>query len=317
MKKAKNMRRKFNADGVVHIYQRTISGFNIFYCIEDFIVFYTIVAVYARKFKIIMIGLCQMIDHTHLLASCSSLGQLSRFISAYTSRFVREFNQFTGRKGPLFKKAYGSAVKMESKKIRSAIAYLFNNPVEKKICTAAEDYKWSYLTLYDPERKPIDIAAGCSKNLRRAIKRITGCFNNGNYIGYEFLGKLFNDLNSEEKKTVVEYIMELYFPFAVKETLDYYKSYEDMITAINSNTGSEYEIKEKHYGKTDVPYREIIACLKEMGISDVRSVLTMNIFQKHGLGAHLKKQTSASYTQIRKFLQIPFKDAKDNKDNQH
>jgi hypothetical protein len=206
---------------------------------------------------------------------------------------------------------------MESKKIRSAIAYLFNNPVEKKICTAAEDYKWSYLTLYDPERKPIDIAAGCSKNLRRAIKRITGCFNNGNYIGYEFLGKLFNDLNSEEKKTVVEYIMELYFPFAVKETLDYYKSYEDMITAINSNTGSEYEIKEKHYGKTDVPYREIIACLKEMGISDVRSVLTMNIFQKHGLGAHLKKQTSASYTQIRKFLQIPFKDAKDNKDNQH
>jgi REP element-mobilizing transposase RayT len=311
------MKRKFNEDGIMHIYQRTISGFNIFYCIEDFIVFYTIVAVYARKFKIIMIGLCQMIDHTHLLASCSSLGQLSRFISAYTSRFVREFNQFTGRKGPLFKKAYGSAVKMESKKIRSAIAYLFNNPVEKKICTAAEDYKWSYLTLYDPERKPIDIAAGCSKNLRRSIKRITGCFNNGNYIGYEFLGKLFNDLNSEEKKTVVEYIMELYFPFAVKETLDYYKSYEDMITAINSNTGSEYEIKEKHYGKTDVPYREIIACLKEMGISDVRSVLTMNIFQKHGLGAHLKKQTSASYTQIRKFLQIPFKDAKDNKDNQH
>jgi REP element-mobilizing transposase RayT len=311
------MKRKFNEDGIMHIYQRTISGFNIFYCIEDFIVFYTIVAVYARKFKIIMIGLCQMIDHTHLLASCSSLGQLSGFISAYTSRFVREFNQFTGRKGPLFKKAYGSAVKMESKKIRSAIAYLFNNPVEKKICTAAEDYKWSYLTLYDPERKPIDIAAGCSKNLRRAIKRITGCFNNGNYIGYEFLGKLFNDLNSEEKKTVVEYIMELYFPFAVKETLDYYKSYEDMITAINSNTGSEYEIKEKHYGKTDVPYREIIACLKEMGISDVRSVITMNIFQKHGLGAHLKKQTSASYTQIRKFLQIPFKDAKDNKDNQH
>ena len=311
------MKRKFNEDGIMHIYQRTISGFNIFYCIEDFIVFYTIVAVYARKFKIIMIGLCQMIDHTHLLASCSSLGQLSRFISAYTSRFVREFNQFTGRKGPLFKKAYGSAVKMESKKIRSAIAYLFNNPVEKKICTAAEDYKWSYLTLYDPERKPIDIAAGCSKNLRKAIKRITGCFNNGNYIGYVFLGKLFKDLNNEEKKTVVEYIMELYFPFAVKETLDYYKSYEDMITAINSNTGSEYEIKEKHYGKTDVPYREIIACLKEMGISDVRSVLTMNIFQKHGLGAHLKKQTSASYTQIRKFLQIPFKDAKDNKDNQH
>ena len=96
------MKRKFNEDGIMHIYQRTISGFNIFYCIEDFIVFYTIVGVYASKFKIILIALCQMIDHTHLLASCGSLEQMSRFISAYTSRFVREFNQFTGRKGPLF-----------------------------------------------------------------------------------------------------------------------------------------------------------------------------------------------------------------------
>lgn len=311
------MKRKFNEDAIMHIYQRTIFGFNIFYCIEDFIVFYTIVSVYARKFKIILIGLCQMIDHTHLLASCSSLEQMSRFISAYTSRFVREFNQFTGRKGPLFKKAYGSAVKMEAKKIRSAIAYLFNNPVEKKICTAAEDYKWSYLRFYDPRRKPINVAAGCSNNLRKAIKRVTNCFNNGSYIGYVFLGKLFKDLNNEEMKIVIEYIMELYFPFAVKETLQYYKSYEDMITAINSNTGSEYEIKEKHYGKTDVPYREIIACLKEMGFSDVRSVLTMNSCQRQELVDHLKKQTSASYTQIRKFLQIPVKDTKCNKENKH
>ena len=90
-----------------------------------------------------------------------------------------------------------------------------------------------------------------------------------------------------------------------------------MITDINTNTGSENEIKEKHYGKTEVPYREIIACLKEMGFSDVRSVLTMNICQKHELGDHLKKQTSASYTQIRKFLQIPVKDTKGSKDNRH
>ena len=124
-------------------------------------------------------------------------------------------------------------------------------------------------------------------------------------------------IQREEMKIVIEYIMELYFPFAVKETLQYYKSYEDMITAINSNTGSEYEIKEKHYGKTDVPYREIIACLKEMGFSDVRSVLTMNSCQRQELVDHLKKQTSASYTQIRKFLQIPVKDTKCNKENKH
>ena len=41
------MRRKFSADGVMHIYQRTISGFNLFYSVEDFLVLYTIVAVQA------------------------------------------------------------------------------------------------------------------------------------------------------------------------------------------------------------------------------------------------------------------------------
>ena len=43
------MRRKFSADGVMHIYQRTISGFNLFYSVEDFLVLYTIVAVQVRR----------------------------------------------------------------------------------------------------------------------------------------------------------------------------------------------------------------------------------------------------------------------------
>lgn len=308
------MRRKFSADGIMHIYQRTISGFNIFYCVEDFIVFYTIVAVYARKFKIVLLGLCQMIDHTHLLAACGSLKLMSRFVSAYTSKFVREFNQFTGRKGPLFKKAYGSAIKMDAKKIRSAIAYLFNNPVEKKLCTEAEEYPWSYILFYDPERKPMNITSGISSNLRKSIKKVRSCCNNGNYIGYVFLGKLFEHLTNHEKKILTEYIIEQYFPFASNEVLSYYRSYGDMITAINSNTGSEYEIRENHYGKTDVPYRKIIACVKEMGIKDVRSVLTMSTNMKIELAERLKEKTSASYTQIRKFLQIPIKNSKISKE---
>ena len=39
------MKRRFSADGVMHIYQRTKSGFNLFYTLEDFLVYYTI----ARK----------------------------------------------------------------------------------------------------------------------------------------------------------------------------------------------------------------------------------------------------------------------------
>ncbi|MBQ5868075.1 MAG: hypothetical protein IIW68_01955, partial [Lachnospiraceae bacterium] len=41
-----------------------------------------------------------------------------------------------------------------------------------------------------------------------------------------------------------------------------------MVTAVNSNTGSEYDIIEKHYCKSDVPYREMTKYLKRKGITD-------------------------------------------------
>ena len=78
--------------------------------------------------------------------------QMAGFISAYTSLYVREFNAHTGRTGPLFEPLYGSAMKMEMKKIRSAIIYMFNNAVEKRLCPKAEDYRWNFLKYYNPEK---------------------------------------------------------------------------------------------------------------------------------------------------------------------
>ena len=114
------MKRRFYADEVLHIYQRTVSEFNIFYSTEDFLVFYTIISVYARRYGITLLGLCQMIDHIHLLGSSCDLQTMSRFISASTSQYVKEFNKKTGRTGRLFEKEYGSAIKKEVKKIRSS-----------------------------------------------------------------------------------------------------------------------------------------------------------------------------------------------------
>ena len=91
------MRRKFSADGVMHIYQRTISGFNLFYSLEDFLVLYTIVALQVRRSGVCLLGMCIMIDHLHLLVRADSLTRLSGFISAYTSLYVREFNSHLGR----------------------------------------------------------------------------------------------------------------------------------------------------------------------------------------------------------------------------
>ena len=85
-------KRKFKEGEANHVYQRTISGFNIFYDVEDYIVYYTIFSVLAVRYDIIVYGLCLMIDHVHSLFTSHSASTMSRFISHVTSLFVKEYN---------------------------------------------------------------------------------------------------------------------------------------------------------------------------------------------------------------------------------
>ncbi len=296
------MKRRFYADEVLHIYQRTVSGFNIFYSTEDFLVFYTIISVYARRYGITLLGLCQMIDHIHLLGSSRDLESMSRFISASTSQYVKEFNKKTGRTGRLFEKEYGSAIKKEVKKIRSAIAYLFNNPVEKMLCARAEEYRWNYLRYFGEVR--LKALRHCSWRLRKSIKIVQERCSKGQYLKYSLIEMAFKGLEKEEKEYLTDWIIKLYFPFDVRKVTSYYRSHTEMLIAINSNTGSEHDINEHSYCKTDVPYREMMVILKKTGLTDIKSVIMWPEEDKKRLEQFLKSKTSATYRQIRKFLHL-------------
>lgn len=286
----------------MHVYQRTISGFNLFYTMEDFLVFYTIVSIQARRVGICILGMCLMIDHVHMLVSSECLSMMSRFINSCTSLYVREFNACTGRQGPLFESPYGSAMKLDMKRIRSAIAYLFNNPVEKHLCSKAEQYKWNFLAHYG--KHPSVRKADCSNRLRRSMSLVEETFRRKRYLNHALLNTMMKDLTSEEKNKLADHIISTYFPFDIKRTTDYYGSYEETLIAINSNTGSEYEIIETEYCRSDKPYRDIISFLHKKGIKDMHSVICMDNENKLALMQDIKAHTSASYTQIRKFLHI-------------
>lgn len=296
-------KRKFSSDGIMHVYQRTIDGFNLFYSTKDFLVFYTIVSIMAKKSGICLLGMCLMIDHVHLLIAAEDLAMMSRFIASYTSVYVREFNTRTGRHGSLFETPYGSALKLDLKRIRSAIAYLFNNPVEKQLCKKAEDYRWNFLKYY--ETVPETGKRHFSRKLKRAISIVRDSYENGRYLNYALLDNLMTDLTSEEKELLTGYIITTYFPFDNRKTIGYYGSYKDMLTAINSNTGSEYDIQEKHLCKSDTQYRELLSYIKRPGHPDIYTILKMPLKEKTALMHTLKQQTSASYVQIMKFLHIP------------
>ena len=74
-------KRKFKKGEANHVYQRTISGFNIFYDLEDYIVYYTIFSVLAVRYDIIVYGLCLMIDHIQSLLISRSASTMSRLMS--------------------------------------------------------------------------------------------------------------------------------------------------------------------------------------------------------------------------------------------
>ena len=298
------MGRKFSADGVMHIYQRTISGFNLFYSLEDFLVFYTIVSVQAKKFKIILWEMCLMIDHVHMLASCGKMEQMSEFVSAYTSLFVREFNGHTGRSGSLFESPFGSACKIDLKRIRSAIIYIFNNPVEKMLCNLAWEYRWNFLKYYDPDKPKKISRRGLSRKLQRALKMADEAHINNRHLNYALLESMVKGLDNREIELLTEHIITLYFPFNKDISRKYFKSYSDMVIAINSSTGSEYDIEEKHYGKTDAPYREILHYLRKKGITNPKSLITETAEVKKKYYSMLKEKTTARHIQIRKFLHM-------------
>lgn len=299
-------KRKFYKGVLNHIYQRSQKGFNLFYCDEDRLVFYTIFSVCARKAPdVAILGLCLMYDHFHCLLVTEKVEAMSAFMEHFTSWFARVFNESVGRKGKLFHKNFGSAPKWGMKKSHSAIAYLFNNPVEKLLCTEAEQFRWSFLPYFN-DSNPFSIRTiprEASASLRRAKKEVNWKNQMNEPLNYSELKRLRAGLTQEEWEELIDYIIVMYSPFDYKTLLSYYDSYENMLIAINSNTGGEYDLKEEYNAFSDQAYDEMLDyCRKMVPEADVRKVIMMSEENKNKMFNLLKSNTSATDRQICKFL---------------
>ncbi len=84
--------RKFFSYAVNHIYQNTKDGINIFYSVEDYLVYFTIFSNSMAKYGITVYGLCLMYDHIHALLSVREQSSLYKSVGETTSRFVKEYN---------------------------------------------------------------------------------------------------------------------------------------------------------------------------------------------------------------------------------
>ena len=310
----KYRKRKFVPGECMHIYQRAVKGFNIFYDLEDYLVFYTIFAVVAKVYDISVLELCIMSNHVHILLSSGKLKEISDFIMHYTSMFVREYNDDVGRRGPLFHKSYGSAPKKGSKSIRSAIVYIGNNPVEKNLCQSADSYIWNFLSYMNPEGRGRFVIRKMTKRLQRAVREVSELHAKSAFLGYGRLRRLMARMSPEEKDILTDYIIYTYYPFDSSALLSYYDSYESMITAMRSTSGSEYDIKEMYEPEYGMIYQDMAdlvrsGCSNHGPMSQVRKVTVMSADEKYEMARCLRRHTMAGIHQIERFLNITFERA--------
>lgn len=239
-------RRKFLSGSPNHIYQRSQNGSVIFYSLEDCLVYFTVFCTCAKRYGVTVLGLCEMYDHIHQLVEAPDLPTLSGFermvnmtfsyeyygdLKRGAEGFVSDRNITSGSVsvtipniGHLFQSPFGSAPKIGNKKIRTSIAYLYNNPVERNIHQEAIKWRWNFLA-YAFSDHPFSEKLSrrvASTKMRKNLKEIEGCCSRGSYLRYPQLHRMFDGLSPEEKNQLIDFIVITYNVIEYDRLSSYY-----------------------------------------------------------------------------------------------
>ena len=103
----------------------------------------------------------------------------------------------------------------------------------------------------------------------------------------------------------MDWIIVTYNPIDYNTLLSYYDSYDDMIIAINSNTGGEFDLKEEFNAFSDLAYGEMLEYFRQFMLDvDIRRLITWPDERKWSMFHELKNRTSATDKQLSKFLHL-------------
>jgi len=294
----------FSSAAWSHIYKRRTDGNLVFYSGRDFLVYFTLFCTVAAKRNIQVIGLTLMHDHIHELIQTRSRRIQAAFEQEVNSLFARMWNKDASLEGPFFE-TYGFSQKRDEKYKRNCVAYLANNPVERKQCARVEDYRWNFIAYAaspNPYSEPIR-SKHCSRALERAIERVRALHQRGRYLNYTVLSDLTRGIPPQEMQAFIDTVICIYNIIDYPAATNLYGSYDQMLLAINANTGNEHEIDESFVGYSDAVYLKMSRYLMDKkGITDIKSVIRMPPDRKYELFTPLLRVSGADPRQVGKFL---------------
>ena len=199
---------------------------------------------YSIKYNVDTIAFCLMRNHFHVLCKTSD-SSLIDFIRDCTSFFAFRYNKYHKRTGPLFQRGFGYAAKYSSKKIRTCISYINNNPVEAHLVETMDKFVWNLFAFgnnSNPFSQPIKLKRA-SQKLRRSLKEVEIAYNQSEHLPYVVLEHIFEGLSEKEKLQLRDYILKRYSPVNYMKIRSIFGDWDKALLAITSFMGSEYDIK--------------------------------------------------------------------------
>lgn len=306
----KSRRRRFAPEGTEHIYKITKDGGLLFYTLSDYLVYFTITCVTAERMDMTLAALTLMRDHIHEEIEVRQSKVMSDYEQTVNAWYAQEFNRSCKRKGQLFRHRFGSAPKRKESRIRDSFAYLGNNPVERKLCRKAIEYRWNFLAYArstHPFSKPLLIREA-SPRLVRAVKEVQSLHKQRKIVNYKILERLFHSLEQDEIQQLTDYIISTYNVIDYEAAASWYGSFDKMLAAFDVNTGSEYEIRETFVGKDDRVYGQLAtATLRHWKLKSIKDIITWPDEKKLEALDLLARETGILYVQIAKFLHFKVK----------
>ena len=306
----KSRRRRFAYEGTEHIFKNTKDGGLLFYTLSDYLVYFTITCVAAEKTGVTLAALTLMRDHVHEELEVRHPQIMAGYEQLVNAWYAQEFNRSCGREGQLFNHPYGSAPKRTESRIRDSFAYLGNNPVERKLCRKAIDYRWNFLAYAKsphPFSSPIHLREA-SVPLKCAIRMVKAFHKQRNILNYRILERLFRTLRKDEIQQLTDFIISTYNVIDYEAAASWYGSFDKMVAAFNVNTGSEYEMRETFVGKDDTVYGQLAShILGKWDLKSVKEVIVWPDERKLEALDTLVRETAVPYPQIAKFLHLKVK----------
>lgn len=303
------IKRKVPEGSLQHVYKRTADHGVLFYRVSDHLVYYTIESVMAHRHRIPVYATCHMFTHTHDSVAAVDPAHLSAFEHDLNCVFTREYNLETGREGRLFEGPFGSAPNRDDKEKRSALIYIMNNPVEKRLVSRAIEDRWTFLAYYE-DAFPFSERPVLSRSrwaLRNAMKEVDVEFRSGRYLGYAILRRLFAGLNDMEKRQLTDYIIHRYFYFEVEGCRKLFGSMARMVKTTDETKGREFEVGEEYDKSSDVPFREMCILAGRYGLLNQGFPLWhLPDNRLNAIGFSLQEKTGATDLQVARFLHRPF-----------